>query len=393
VTHRSMILWPSSTVAVVAVGLWLTSLLAAAPKDPSATGSVAQPQQGGATEWVAPRTAWGHPDLQGIWDTASGIPLERPKDLGTKTVLSAAESAARREQAAKRQRELENTNAALHQSKFDASTLTPTQLAGIVGPSADFSPGLPENRGASDRTSLIVDPPDGRIPPLTPEARQRLEQREAARSHRGEGDSWQDRNSWERCITRTLPLAMLSTYNSNYQILQTPEYVAIVVEMIHEARIIPLDDRPRLGQGIRQWLGDSRGHWEGDTLVVETRNFVDKLDGGSVMPSHPNIVFTHRGSGDTLRLIERFRRVNEHTIDYQFTLNDPKTYTKPWTASVPMRNDGTPPRIFEYACHEGNAAMDHLLKAARANEAGALDAARSEARERIEAGQPGVGLR
>ena len=308
-------------------------------------------------------------------------------------MLSAAESAERREQAARRQQELEKTNAALHQSKFDASTLTPTQLAGIVGPSADFSPGLPDKRGASDRTSLIVSPPDGRIPPLTPEARQRLEQREAARSHRGEGDSWEDRNSWERCITRTLPLAMLSTYNSNYQILQTPEYIAIVIEMIHEARIIPLDGRPRLGQGIRQWLGDSRGHWEGDTLVVETTNFVDKLDGGSVMPSHPNIVFTHRGSGDTLRLIERFTRLNDQTIDYQFTLNDPKTYTKPWTASVPMRSDGTPKRIFEYACHEGNAAMKHLLMAARANEGAALEAARSESRERIGAGQPGVGLR
>ena len=200
-----------------------------------------------------------------------------------------------------------------------------------------------------------MDPPDGRIPPLTPEARKRLEQREAARSHRGEGDSWEDRNSWERCITRTLPLAMLSTYNSNYQILQTPDSVAIVIEMIHEARIIPLDGRPRLGQRIPQWLGDSRGHWEGDTLVVETTNFVGKLDGGSIMPSHPNIVFTHRGSGDTLRLIERFTRVDEHTIDYRFTLDDPKTYTRPWTASVPMRNDGTPPGLFEYACHEGNA--------------------------------------
>lgn len=373
------------------MALSLASFVVAARDEASANGSSAQ--QSGGKRWVTPRTPWGHPDLQGIWDTASGIPLERPKELGTKAVLSAAEIAAQRDQAERRRLELEKTNSDLHQSKADASKLTPTQLAGIVGPSVDFNPGLPDKRSASARTSLIVDPPDGRIPPLTPEARQRLERREAARSHRGEGDSWEDRNSWERCITRTLPLAMLSTYNSNYQILQTPAFVAIVVEMIHEARIIPLDGRPRLGQRISQWLGDSRGHWDGDTLVVETTNFVDKLDGGSVMPSHPNIVFTHRGPGDTLRLVERFTRVDEHTIDYQFTLDDPKTYTRPWTASVPMRNDGTPAGIFEYACHEGNAAMEHMLKAARANEGAALDAAHSESRERIEAGQPGVGLR
>jgi hypothetical protein len=169
--------------------------------------------------------------------------------------------------------------------------------------------------------------------------------------------------------------------------------VAIVIEMIHEARIIPLDGRPALGKGLRQWLGHSRGRWEGDTLVVETTNFVPELDGGPIMPSHPNIVFTHRGSGETLTLVERFTRVGPHTIDYRFTLIDPETYTKPWTASVPMRSDGTPPSMFEYACHEGNVAMPNLLKAARANEEGALEAARAEARERREAGQPGVGVR
>ena len=381
----------SHVMAAFGIALLLAPVLGAAGAEPPAGGSSAAQSDG--KRWVTPRTPWGHPDLQGIWDTASGIPLERPKELGTKPVLTAEELAARREQAEKQRRELEQTNAALRKSEVDASKLTPTQLAGIVGPSVDFNPGLPEHRGASTRTSLVVDPPDGRIPALTPQARQRLEQREAARSHRGEGDSWEDRNSWERCITRTLPLAMLSTYNSNYQIIQTPDHVAILIEMIHEARVIPLDGRSRLNQNIRQWLGDSRGHWEADTLVVETTNFVDKLDGGAVMPSHPNIVFTHRGSGDTLRLIERFTRMNEHLIDYRFTVDDPNTYTRPWTASVPMRNDGTPTTIFEYACHEGNAAMEHLLTAARANEQGALEAARREARERLEAGQPGVGLR
>jgi hypothetical protein len=346
-----------------------------------------------AGSWVAPRTSWGHPDLQGIWDTASNIPMERARDLGEKAVLTSEEIAAQRAQAAKRRKEQEEANAAVRQSPTIAGTLTPTQLAGIVGPSIDFNPGLPDNRPTSARTSLVVDPADGRIPPLTPEALRRLHEREKARAHRGEGDSWDDRNSWERCITRTLPLAMLSTYNSNYQIMQTPGYVVILLEMIHETRVIPLDGRPHLGDGLRQWLGDSRGHWEGDTLVVETTNFVPKLDGGAIMPSHPNIVFTHRGSGETLRLIERFTRVDEHMIDYKFTIVDPKTYTKPWTALVPMRNDGTPKAVFEYACHEGNVAMPHLLKAARADEEGALEAARAEARERLGAGQPGVGLR
>jgi hypothetical protein len=343
--------------------------------------------------WSAPRTPWGHPDLQGIWDTASGIPLERPKELGNKAVLTAEELAARREVAAKRAQEQAKTAAAVRESTAVAATLTPTELAGIVGPSVDFNPGLPPNRPTYARTSLIVDPPDGRIPPVIPAARKRLEEREAARAHRGEGDSWLDRNSWERCVTRTLPLGMLSTYNSNYQILQSPGYVVIVLEMIHEARIIPLDGRPHLGAQVPQWLGSSRGRWEGDTLVVETKNFVDKLDGGPLLPSHPNIVFTHRGSGATLTLIERFTRVDAHTIDYRFTLDDPQTYTRPWTASVPMRNDNTPPILFEYACHEGNHGMANLLAAARADEKEALAAARAEARERIEAGQPGVGLR
>jgi len=357
-------------------------------------GQEGEARPGAASKsWVAPKTPWGHPDLQGIWDTASGIPLERAKALGTKAVLTAEEIKAQREQEAKRRKATEDQNAAVRATPSIAAKLTPTELAGIVGPSVDFSPGLPTNRATSARTSLIVDPPDGRIPPVTPEAMARLKAREAARAHRGEGDSWEDRNSWERCITRTLPLNMLSTYNSNYQILQTPDHVVILVEMIHEARIIPLDGRPHLRQGLQQWLGDSRGRWEGNTLVVETTNFAPKLDGGTIMPSHPNIVFTHRGSGETLTLVERFTRVDAHTINYEFTLIDPKTYTKPWTALVPMKSDGTPKTIFEYACHEGNLGMKHLLTSARADEEGALAAARAEAAERIGAGQPGVGLR
>ncbi len=344
-------------------------------------------------DWTPPRTSWGHPDLQGIWDTAVEIPLERSRELGAKAVLNAEELAARKLEAARRRKDLDDKHRAALAGEADVEKLTESQLAAIVAPAPEFSVRVAGNRPTYARTSLIVDPPDGRIPALTPQARTRLEQREAARYNRGEADSWVDRNNWERCITRTLPLAMLSTYASNYQILQTPEYFVIFVEMIHEPRIIPLDGRPRLPASLRQWLGDSRGHWEGDTLVVETTNFVNKLDGGLIMPSHPHIVFTHRGSGEHLRLVERFTRTDQHTIDYQFTVIDPTTYTKPWTASVPMRNDGTPKMVYEYACHEGNLAMVHLLKGARADEAAALEAARKESRERIAAGEPGVSLR
>ena len=157
-----------------------------------------------------------------------------------------------------------------------------------------------EQAGGLERQSLIVDPPDGRIPPLRPAAIERLIDRENARAGRGEGDSWLDRNSWERCISRTLPIAMIpNVYNANYQIFQTPDHVAIVMEMIHETRIIPLDGRPHVADGIRQWLGDSRGRWEDDTLVVETTGFHNRLDGGDYQPSHI-IQTTHLGTGGDL---------------------------------------------------------------------------------------------
>ena len=244
-----------------------------------------------------------------------------------------------------------------------------------------------------DRASLVVDPPDGRIPKMRPEAVQRLVDREDARRGRGEGDSWLDRNSWERCISRTLPIAMIpNIYNANYQILQTPDWIVIVMEMIHEARIIPLDGRPHVSGGIRQWLGDSRGRWEGDTLVVDTVRFNNRLDGGDYQPSQ--IIQTgHRGPDGTLRLVERFRLIDPNRIDYQFTVEDPKTFTRPYTVALPMtRRDTTDAlnHLFEYACHEGNHAMVNLLTGARADEQAALEAAARVSQQRIEAGHPGI---
>lgn len=303
-----------------------------------------------------PRTPWGDPDLRGVWNNSTDTPMER---------LTEAEK---------------ERGALAQQAVIEA-----TQGTGAA---------WIERSGTMVRESLIVDPPDGRIPELLPAAKQRLIARENQREGRGEADSWLDRNSWERCISRTMPVAMIPNgYNANYQILQTRDHVAILVEMIHEARIIPLDGRPHVGDGVRQWLGDSRGRWEGNTLVVETERFNNRLDGGDYQPSH--IIQTgHRGPGGTLRLVERFRMVDANTMDYEFTVADPETYTGPFTVSLPMtRRDtaGDPlNHLFEYACHEGNHGMMNLLSAGRTDEQQALEAAARVSRQRKEAGHPGV---
>ena len=209
------------------------------------------------------------------------------------------------------------------------------------------------------RTSLIVDPPDGRLPPLTPEGQKRAAARAEDRRRRGPdpADSWLDRNLAERCLTRGAP-KLPGGYNNNFQIVQSPGYVMILQEMIHEARIIPLDNRPHIDQNIRLWMGDSRGHWEGDTLVVDTTNYNDKIISNSFNCCP--------GSGSSLHVTERFRRVDAINIDYSYTVDDPATYTRPWTASVPLeRTDGP---IYEYACHEGNYALQDILAGARAKE-------------------------
>ena len=207
----------------------------------------------------------------------------------------------------------------------------------------------------------MIDPPDGRIPALTPEAQKREAARAEDRRKRGgdPADSWEDRNLGERCLTRGSPKPP-SAYNNNVQIFQGPGYVAIMQEMIHEVRVIPLDGRPHLEKNIRQWLGDSRGRWEGNTLVVDTTNYPDKTF--NCCP----------GAGANLHVIERFRRVDADTIDYQYTVDDPTTYTKPWTVSIPMSKSEEP--LYEYACHEGNYGMSNLLRGAREMEKAAAEA-------------------
>jgi hypothetical protein len=203
------------------------------------------------------------------------------------------------------------------------------------------------------RTSLIVDPADGKVPALTQEATRRMaETRDAARSHAFDGP--ENRPLAERCILWATagPPMMPSVYNNNYQIVQEPGYVAIVVEMIHDVRIIPLNGSPHLPEDVRLWLGDPRGHWEGNTLVVETTNFTGKT--------------AFQGSSKDMRLVERFTRTAPDTLMYQFTIEDPAAFTKPWTAEIPMHQTQGP--LVEYACHEGNYAMSGILSGARAEE-------------------------
>jgi hypothetical protein len=297
------------------------------------------PKPAPATSTPSPalRTPDGQPDLQGYWSNATVTPLERPKDLGDKAFFTPEEAAA--------------------YEKKQLATPEPTgrgTYADVHYNMAQF--GLDKNQtslAANVRTSLITDPPDGRIPPMTPEARKRNADR-AAKNKGHEFDSAQNRSLSERCILwpHEGPPMMPVGYNSNLQIVQGPGYVAILQEMIHDVRIIRTDNSPHLPSTIRQWMGDSRGHWEGDTLVVDTTNFTDRT--------------AFRGSSENMHLVERFRRVDADTILYQFTVDDPSTWAHSWSAEIPMTKIQGP--IFEYACHEGNYGMENNLSGARAEE-------------------------
>jgi hypothetical protein len=295
----------------------------------------------------ASRTPWGHPDLQGTWSTATITPFERPAELAGKEFLTAQEAAEFERLT------LERTN----RDRRDGGA-----AADVARAYNDFWWDSGTRIVPTRRTSLVIDPPDGRIPPLTADAQRQQDLLAQARKQRGPADNPEDRNLWERCITRGLPTVMLpQVYNNNYEILQTPDYVVIHTEMIHDARIIPLDGRTHAPDRVRFWMGDSVGHWEGDTLVVETTNFTNKTN--------------YRGSGDNLRLVERFRRTAPDVLLYQVTIDDPSTFTRPWTVELPARpSEG---RIYEYACHEGNYGLEGILRGHRAEEKrAALNAAK-----------------
>ena len=288
--------------------------------------------------FAAAAIAQGQPDLRGVWSNATITPLERPNDLAGKATFTAEEAAAYEKRVVDR-------NNVDRRSKNADTDVT-------LGYN-DFWWDRGTKVISSRRTSLIVDPPDGRIPALTLEARKRVEQARAwTDAHATDGP--EDRSLQERCIVWSTagPPMLPGPYNNNFQIFETRDQVVILNEMIHDARLIPLDGRPHLPNKIRLWRGDSRGHWEGDTLVVDTTNFSGRL--------------SFRGSDENLHLTERFRRVSPDTLLYEFTVDDPTAFTRPWTAQIPVTRTKGP--IFEYACHEGNYAMTDILSGARAAE-------------------------
>lgn len=307
-----------------------------------AVAADAQAQARGAKPYTPPKTPWGDPDLQGIWPSTEmiGVPLQRAANFGIRNVLT-EEEFAEREKQAQRTAEADSEQFA-----------KPGATVGINPPSHWIDRGKP-NRQAS----LVVDPPDGRIPPLTAEAQQRAARIAEQRKLSGAADSHEDRSLYERCITRGVLGLLPVIYNNGTQIIQSPGNVVFMYEMIHEARTIPLDKQPHAGPAIRNYMGDSRGRWEGNTLVIETTNFLpEKTTIGGAPVS------------DQFRLIERLTRVGANTLQYEATIHDEKTWTRPWSISLPLAKDNSGNPVYEYACHEGNYAMEGILSGAREDE-------------------------
>jgi hypothetical protein len=303
----------------------------------------AQNRRSADRPYNAPKAPWGDPDLQGTYTNKdeNGIPLERPGNMAGKQIEEIDDS------------EL----AELVRERNQRAEATAAGIGGAdtgAGPTHWY-----EHYGAKNsRAWMVVDPPDGRIPAQTPEAVKRIEARNAARKGRGPADSWEDRSLYDRCISRGLPGSMMpAIYGNAYEIVQAPGVVAIQYEMIHETRIIPLDGRGKLPTSIRSFMGDARGRWDGDTLVVETTNF------------DPRSAYRN-ANGDTLTLIERFKPVGAGKIEWSITVNDPTTWVRPWTFAMNLTQDESQD-VFEYGCHEGNLGLRNILSAARAEEAAA----------------------
>ncbi len=315
---------------------------------------------------AGPRTPWGHPDLQGTWDYRTLTPLERPVELGDKAFLTEEEAAT-----------LEQETLARNEFLLNRAS-QPTSASDQVDRRADGTPGFYNNfwldRGttaiATRRTSLVVDPANGRLPALTEPARRRANSPEAARLEgvrRGRlpAASYEDLDAGDRCIQHAKAGPPLSTggYNNNMMLFQTPDYVVVLAEQNYDARIIPLDGRPHVSPRLRQWMGDSRGYWEGDTLVVETVNFNGK---------HDQIGRPLLSTGENLSLVERFTLMDGENLMYEYTVRDPSIWTRSWTAQHPMKRN--PDLMFEFACHEGNYGMHGIMAGSRVQEAEAAAA-------------------
>jgi len=308
--------------------------------------------------WTVPRAVDGHPDLQGVWANNIATPLERPKELEGRALLTDQEVAALKQKA----HELfggGNSDAAfgdtVYRSVLANVTGKTSGFKSVDGETGDYSSVWTVEREWENRTSLITDPADGRLPAMTPEAQKRRAAAAAARTRLPTGP--EDRALQERCITYGSP-QLTAGYQSYSQIFQTPDAVAIETEMIHDVRIIPLDGRPHLPSTVHLWLGDSRGHWEGDTLVVDTTNYKPE----SFMSL----------SSEKLHVIEHFTRTGPDSLKYEITINDPGTWTKPWSLMIPLKH--TPDLIYEYACQEGNIGLTGILAGARAEEQAAAGA-------------------
>ncbi|PWU11303.1 MAG: hypothetical protein C5B51_02860 [Terriglobia bacterium] len=314
-------------------------LLAALPALAQNRSIAAKPAATASKTWTPPKMSDGVPDLQGVWTNATTTALERPQNLGAREFYTEQEMAQR-----------EKDEAAAAAKAEEGRQTEPGTAADVHYDLGQF--GLARHQSKSNpnpRTSLIVGP-EGRIPPLLPEAQKRQADRLAA-NRKGQFDGPENRPLSERCIVQGHegPPMLPAGYNANLQIQQGPGYVAIMHEMVHDTRIIPTDNSTHLAKSVRQFLGDSRGHWEGNTLVVDTTNFTDRT--------------AFRGSSENLHVVERFTRTAEDTILYQFTVEDPSTWAKSWSAELPMTKiDG---QIYEYACQEGNYGMRNTLHGAR----------------------------
>ena len=347
--HRWMsIIGAAALAAIPAAGTTAQTRASAAPTQPkTAQPQAARPQT--AKAWTPPRTPWGDPDLQGVWNDATSTPLQRPNGKADAGVL--------------------NDEA--------ANTFQEELAFGLSRDRRDGGPEVDVNRAynehwmdarrlkitADHRTSLIVEPESGRFPPLVPLSPERLKARAElaaanARFNAGMPNNPEELSLPVQCIIRTdSPPYLPTIYNNNFQIFQSPGYVVIAPEMIHSARIIPMDGRPHLGKTLHQWLGDTRGHWEGTTLVIETTNFRTE-DGVVYQGANP----------ETYRITERFTRVAADTVNYEFTISDPTTWTRPWTAVIPWIKVDPGEQLYEYACHEDNFDIVHLLSGARSRE-------------------------
>jgi hypothetical protein len=310
------------------------------------TGKAAAAQD---ARWKVSRTIDGQPDLQGVWANNVATPLQRPPSLAGKAVLTPEELAAVK--AAASELFSGGGDAAFGDSVFEAAVSRAKSFTSVDGRTGDYNHFWLVDREFDNRTSLITDPADGRIPALTPEAQRRAAARPTPSFDSPLADSWEDRSLSERCITFGSP-RLGAGYNSYYQIQQARDYVVITMETIHDSRIIPLDNRPHVGSNIRQWLGDSRGHWEGDALVIDTTNYSPKS--------------RLAGSTENLHVTERLTRVAADTIKYEVTFDDPATWVRPWTVMIPLKH--TSEQIYEYACHEDNTGLEGILSGARAQE-------------------------